>query len=156
MGMLFWVIYVVPACNCVFSQKCMKHIRNRTYDLFLHICHKPSRFPIQISLFNYFTSKRENTRSRILYRVMHKQTRRSVLYPPPRNAIDSVIKPWKGARATDTQQFPMTGHWKYMPFGCDCSNGTALCEAGQSCFWFSQGCTSASHKHSTKLAKKNN
>ena len=35
----------------------------------------------------------------------------------------------------------MTGHWKYMPFGCDCSNGTEPCEAGQGCFWFSQGCT---------------
>jgi len=28
-----------------------------------------------------------------------------------------------------------------MPFGCDCSNGTSLCASGQSCFWFSQGCT---------------
>jgi hypothetical protein len=65
----------------------------------------------------------------------------SVLYPPTRNAIDSQVAPWKGAVTSNTQQFPMTGHWKYMPFGCDCSNGTEPCEAGQGCFWFSQGCT---------------
>ena len=35
----------------------------------------------------------------------------------------------------------LAGHWKYMPFGCECSNGTGLCESGQGCFWFSQGCT---------------
>ena len=62
----------------------------------------------------------------------------SVLYPPTRNAIDSELAPWKGAVANDTTQFPMTGHWKYMPFGCDCSNGTEPCAAGQGCFWFSQ------------------
>jgi hypothetical protein len=41
----------------------------------------------------------------------------SVLYPPTRNAIDSSISPWKGARATTTEQFPYTGHWKYLPPG---------------------------------------
>jgi len=67
----------------------------------------------------------------------------SVLYPPTRNAIDSTIAPWKGATIgpNNTEQFPQTGHWNYMPFGCDCSNGTDMCEAGQGCFWFSQGCT---------------
>jgi len=67
----------------------------------------------------------------------------SVLYPPTRNAIDSTLPPWKGATIgpNNDRQFPQTGHWKYMPFGCDCSNGTSLCESGQGCFWFSQGCT---------------
>ena len=26
-------------------------------------------------------------------------------------------------------------------WGCDCVNGTEPCEVGQSCYWFSQGCT---------------
>jgi hypothetical protein len=64
----------------------------------------------------------------------------SVLYPPSRNAIDSQLEPWKSSadNVRANKQFPMTGHWKYMPFGCDCSNGTEPCEAGQGCFWFSQ------------------
>ena len=67
----------------------------------------------------------------------------SVLYPPTRNAIDSTLEPWRTAvtNSSSRKQFPMTGHWKYMPFGCDCTNGTEPCAAGQGCFWFSQGCT---------------
>ena len=42
----------------------------------------------------------------------------SVLFPPTRNAIDSELEPWSSATiAGGKQQFPYTGHWKYMPFG---------------------------------------
>ena len=35
---------------------------------------------------------------------------------------------------------PMTG-W-IEPYNCRCTNGTeSECNSGQSCFWFSQGCT---------------
>ena len=63
----------------------------------------------------------------------------SVLFPPPRNAIDAQLEPWRSHANTEqnTRQFPLTGRWKYLPFGCDCTNGTAPCEAGQSCYWFS-------------------
>ena len=58
----------------------------------------------------------------------------SVLFPPTRNAIDSALEPWSSATiAGGKQQFPYTGHWKYMPFGCDCTNGTEPCMAGQGC-----------------------
>ena len=58
----------------------------------------------------------------------------SVLFPPTRNAIDSELEPWRSATiAGGKQQFPYTGHWKYMPFGCDCTNGTEPCMAGQGC-----------------------
>ena len=58
----------------------------------------------------------------------------SVLFPPTRNAIDSELEPWHSATiAGGKQQFPYTGHWKYMPFGCDCTNGTEPCMAGQGC-----------------------
>ena len=71
------------------------------------------------------------------------QAHGSVLFPPSRNAVDAQLEPWKSSsdNVRHHRQFPMTGHWKYMPFGCDCTNGTEPCESGQSCFWFSQGCT---------------
>ena len=34
---------------------------------------------------------------------------------------------------------PMTG--TIQPYNCRCTNGTSECNNGQSCFWFSQGCT---------------
>ena len=33
----------------------------------------------------------------------------------------------------------MTG--TIQPYNCRCANGTSECNTGQSCFWFSQGCT---------------
>ena len=63
----------------------------------------------------------------------------AIIYPMPRNAIDRDVYPWSAGVDNATGQFPNTGHWKYMPFGCDCSNGTEPCRTGQSCFWFSHG-----------------
>ena len=54
--------------------------------------------------------------------------------PPTRNAIDSTLAGWSGGK------HPMTG-W-IEPYSCKCTNGTeAECNSGQSCFWFSHGCT---------------
>lgn len=57
----------------------------------------------------------------------------SILVPAPRNAIDSELPPWSNGK------HPPTG--SIQPYGCECTNGTALCNSGQACFWFSQGCT---------------
>ena len=58
----------------------------------------------------------------------------SLIMPPSRNAIDSELAPWAHGK------HPMTG-W-IEPYNCNCTNGTeAECNSGQSCFWFSQGCT---------------
>ena len=59
----------------------------------------------------------------------------SLIMPAPRNAIDSELDAWSHGK------HPMTG-W-IEPYSCKCTNGTeAECNSGQSCFWFSQGCTS--------------
>jgi len=58
----------------------------------------------------------------------------SMIMPPTRNAIDSELPAWSKG------QHPETG-W-IEPYNCACTNGTeAECNSGQSCFWFSQGCT---------------
>ena len=58
----------------------------------------------------------------------------SLIMPPPRNAIDSELPAWSHGK------HPMTG-W-IEPYNCRCTNGTeSECNSGQSCFWFSQGCT---------------
>ena len=57
----------------------------------------------------------------------------SMIMPWPRNAVDSLTKPWSGGK------HPNTG-W-IEPYNCKCTNGTEDCNSGQSCFWFSQGCT---------------
>lgn len=57
----------------------------------------------------------------------------SVVYPPTRNSVDRNLPPWKGGKHPDTGDKE--------PFGCVCSNGTKPCDVGQSCFWFSNGCT---------------
>ena len=57
----------------------------------------------------------------------------SLLFPPSRNSIDKLLAPWANGSF---------GHDQYPDgWGCDCVNGTAPCEVGQSCYWFSQGCT---------------
>ena len=54
--------------------------------------------------------------------------------PPSRNSIDAELPAW------DHGKHPSTG-W-IEPYSCTCTNGTeAECNSGQSCFWFSQGCT---------------
>ena len=58
----------------------------------------------------------------------------SLIMPPSRNAIDSTLPAWSNGK------HPNTG-W-IEPYNCGCTNGTeAECNSGQSCFWFSQGCT---------------
>ena len=57
----------------------------------------------------------------------------SMIMPAPRNAIDGTLPAWSNGK------HPMTG-W-IEPYNCSCTNGTEPCANGQSCFWFSQGCT---------------
>lgn len=57
----------------------------------------------------------------------------SMIMPVSRNSIDAELPAWNGGK------FPDTGSIE--PYTCKCTNGTSKCNAGQSCFWFSQGCT---------------
>ena len=57
----------------------------------------------------------------------------SMIMPLGRNSIDAELPAWSGGK------HPMTGTIE--PYNCRCTNGTSLCENGQSCFWFSNGCT---------------
>ena len=58
----------------------------------------------------------------------------SMIMPPARNSIDSELPAWSHGK------HPETGVIE--PYNCACTNGTeAECNSGQSCFWFSQGCT---------------
>lgn len=57
----------------------------------------------------------------------------SVLLPPSRNSIDVELPAWSNAK------HPETG--TIQPYTCTCTNGSSPCNNGQSCFWFSQGCT---------------
>lgn len=57
-----------------------------------------------------------------------------LIYPKPRNAIDSLLPEWSDGKAPHV--------WE--PFGdppCACRNGTEPCAAGQTCLWFSVGCS---------------
>lgn len=64
----------------------------------------------------------------------HTASHASVIMPPSRNSIDGEAgTPWSNGR------HPPTG--SIMPYGSPCSNGTSICNSGQSSFWFSQGCT---------------
>jgi len=56
-----------------------------------------------------------------------------MVMPPARNSIDAEDSRWANG------QHPETGSIE--PYNCDCSNGTDTCNNGQSCFWFSNGCT---------------
>ena len=65
----------------------------------------------------------------------------NLISPRPRNSIDAGTDPRFGPN-----KFPAyDGKKGCLPYGascgCWCSNGTSPCNAGQTCFWFSQGCT---------------
>merc|ERR1719272_1437246 len=65
----------------------------------------------------------------------------NLITPMPRNAIDATTDSRFGPN-----KFPdYSGNKGCLPYGascgCWCQNGTAPCYAGQTCFWFSQGCT---------------
>lgn len=57
----------------------------------------------------------------------------SMIMPPARNSIDAETPAWSNGK------HPNTG-W-IEPYNCRCTNGSDVCNNGQSCFWFSQGCT---------------
>ena len=57
-----------------------------------------------------------------------------LIYPKPRNAIDSLLPEWQNGKA------PAATHWH--PHGdrpCACRNDTEFCDAGQTCLWFTVG-----------------
>ena len=58
----------------------------------------------------------------------------NLIYPKPRNAIDSLLPEWRGGKAP----------YVWQPHGdppCACTNGTEACESAQTCLWFSVGCS---------------
>ena len=58
----------------------------------------------------------------------------NLIYPTPRNAIDSLLPAWANG----------TAPYKWEPYGdapCACTNGTSFCESAQTCLWFSVGCS---------------
>merc|ERR1712166_1327030 len=57
----------------------------------------------------------------------------SMLMPLSRNSIDAETPAWSDGK------HPATGGIE--PYNCRCTNGTDICNNGQSCFWFSNGCT---------------
>jgi len=62
-----------------------------------------------------------------------------LLFPPSRNAIDKTLPPWSNGSFGD-------GAFGPDDFGCNCVNATrgggeVPCQVGQSCFWFSNGCS---------------
>lgn len=61
------------------------------------------------------------------------QSHSSMIMPPARNSIDSLLPAYSGGK------HPPTGviDAKRAP----CTNGTSVCNSGQSTFWFSQGCS---------------
>jgi hypothetical protein len=56
----------------------------------------------------------------------------SMVMPPSRNSVDAELPAYRN-------KWPATG--SIQPYNCRCTNGTSECNTGQSCFWFSQGCS---------------
>merc|ERR1719506_3439555 len=79
----------------------------------------------------------------------------SLVLPPSRNAVDRQLPQWEGGKWFPFQPDcdDRSTHWDpqrpsgCVPkgtdgWGCNCWNGTAnACDVGQSCLWFSNGCT---------------
>eukprot|EP01048_Picozoa_sp_COSAG05_P007746 COSAG05_NODE_557_length_8701_cov_28.619972_6_plen_115_part_00 len=69
----------------------------------------------------------------------------NVIIPKPRNAIDALTDPRFGSCTATKGCSPREngkGKCNYgESCGCQCTNGTSNCDIGQTCFWFSQGCT---------------
>jgi len=57
----------------------------------------------------------------------------SMIMPPARNSVDADLPAWSHGKN------PPTGLIE--PYSCKCKNSTSECSSGQSCFWFSQGCS---------------
>ena len=57
----------------------------------------------------------------------------NLIWPKPRNAIDTFLPEWSGGKAPTT--------WEDGENPCACINGTGqACDIGQTCLWFSVGC----------------
>ena len=55
----------------------------------------------------------------------------SLIYPKPRNAIDSLLPEWSGGKA------PYRWPYNHLAgdYPCACRNGTEPCESAQTCLW---------------------
>ena len=72
-----------------------------------------------------------------------------MITPVPRNAIDKDLPLWANGGFPQTNGEP--GCTQDMQVcGCWCANGTSACQSGQSCYWFSQGCTIGCDKCSSE------
>ena len=58
----------------------------------------------------------------------------NLIYPKPRNAIDSELHQWHGGKSPDVWQ-------PHGDFPCACRNGSSICDVGQTCLWMSVGCS---------------
>ena len=82
----------------------------------------------------------------------------ALISPLPRNAVDRNLKPWKqagpGAQRWGPGTLPGSPPGTPHPqcdhparsdgggcWGCTCVNGTEPCDVGQTCVYFSQGCS---------------
>jgi hypothetical protein len=61
----------------------------------------------------------------------------NLIYPKPRNAMDSLLPEWSGGKAPYVWQ---GGPKPYHP-PCVCRNGSQPCESAQTCLWMSVGCS---------------
>eukprot|EP00037_Helgoeca_nana_P000520 m.22090 g.22090 ORF g.22090 m.22090 type:complete len:364 (+) comp10631_c0_seq1:17-1108(+) len=62
------------------------------------------------------------------------------IYPPSRNSIDKDLPLFANGTFPQANGKPGCTEGEGA-CGCWCNNGTDGCEPGQSCFWFSQGCS---------------
>ena len=61
----------------------------------------------------------------------------SLIYPKPRNAIDSSLPEWSDGKAP----YRWPGGAGVDDYPCACVNGTHACESTQTCLWMSVGCS---------------
>lgn len=72
----------------------------------------------------------------------------NLIYPKPRNAIDSLLPEWSRGKAP-TQ-------WPDGENPCACTNGTQPCDVAQTCLWMSVGCSIGCAECDGKAANPNN
>jgi len=61
----------------------------------------------------------------------------SLIYPKPRNAIDSLLPEWQNGKAPKEAAWHPCGGVSQLP--CACRNDTEVCDAAQTCLWFNVG-----------------
>ena len=61
----------------------------------------------------------------------------NLIYPKPRNAIDSNDPRWSGGKSPDQ----WNDRWNEDKRPCACRNGTDICDIGQTCLWMGVGCS---------------